>query len=77
MVGNYNGLQCLVCYLAQPKKALGILDCSPEEKAKSAKTAMLFSRANIIIVPNVAFNGSSSKSILIKELFSSSFSKVL
>ena len=25
------------------KKALGILDCSPEEKAKSAKTAMLFS----------------------------------
>ena len=28
------------------KKALGIVECSPEEKAKSAKTAMLFSRTN-------------------------------
>ena len=31
------------------KKALGIIDCSPEEKAKSAKTAMLFSRANTLL----------------------------
>ena len=31
------------------KKALGMLDCSPEEKAKSAKTAMLFSRANTLL----------------------------
>ena len=31
------------------KKALGIVDCSPEEKAKSAKTAMLFSRANTLL----------------------------
>ena len=31
------------------KKALGIIDCSPEEKAKSAKTAMLFSRTNTLL----------------------------
>ena len=31
------------------KKALGIIDCSPEEKAKSDKTAMLFSRANTLL----------------------------
>ena len=31
------------------KKALGIVDCTPEEKAKSAKTAMLFSRTNTLL----------------------------
>ena len=31
------------------KKALGIVDCSPEEKAKSAKKAMLFSRTNTLL----------------------------
>ena len=31
------------------KKALGIVDCSPEEKAKSAKTAMLLSRTNTFL----------------------------
>ena len=31
------------------KKALGIIESSPEEKAKSAKTAMLFSRANTLL----------------------------
>ena len=31
------------------KKALGIIDCSPEDKTKSAKTAMLFSRANTLL----------------------------
>ena len=31
------------------KKALGIVDCSPEDKVKSAKTAMLFSRANTLL----------------------------
>ena len=31
------------------KKALGIVDCSPEEKAKSAKVAMLFSRTNTLL----------------------------
>ena len=31
------------------KKALGIIEVSPEEKAKSAKTAMLFSRTNTLL----------------------------
>jgi uncharacterized membrane protein len=31
------------------KKALGIVDCTPEEKAKSARTAMLFSRTNTLL----------------------------
>ena len=31
------------------KKALGIIDCTPEEKASSAKTAMLFSRTNTLL----------------------------
>ena len=31
------------------KKALGLIECAPEDKAKSAKTAMLFSRANTLL----------------------------
>ena len=31
------------------KRALGIVECVPELKAKSAKTAMLFSRANTLL----------------------------
>ena len=31
------------------KKALGMIECAPEEKAKSARTAMLFSRANTLL----------------------------
>ena len=31
------------------KKALGIVDCDPETKAKSAKNAMLFSRTNTLL----------------------------
>ena len=31
------------------KKALGIVDCEPELKAKSARTAMLFSRTNTLL----------------------------
>jgi uncharacterized membrane protein len=31
------------------KRALGIIDCEPELKAKSAKTAMLFSRTNTLL----------------------------
>ena len=31
------------------KKALGMIESSPEEKAQSAKTAMLFSRANTLL----------------------------
>ncbi len=31
------------------KRALGLVDCDPELKAKSAKTAMLFSRTNTLL----------------------------
>ena len=31
------------------KKVLGMVECTPEEKAKSAKTAMLFSRTNTLL----------------------------
>jgi uncharacterized membrane protein len=31
------------------KKALGMVECTPEEKAKSARTAMLFSRTNTLL----------------------------
>ena len=31
------------------KKALGIIDCEPDVKAKSARTAMLFSRTNTLL----------------------------
>ena len=31
------------------KKALGLIDCEPEIKAKSARTAMLFSRTNTLL----------------------------
>ena len=31
------------------KKVLGMVECTPEEKAKSARTAMLFSRTNTLL----------------------------
>ena len=31
------------------KKALGMIECVPEEKAKSARTAMIFSRTNTLL----------------------------
>ena len=31
------------------KRALGIIECEPDLKAKSAKTAMLFSRTNTLL----------------------------
>ena len=31
------------------KKALGIIETTPEDKAKSAKTAMIFSRLNTLL----------------------------
>ncbi|MEK9544671.1 MAG: urate hydroxylase PuuD, partial [Pelagibacteraceae bacterium] len=31
------------------KKALGIVECSPEDKANAARTAMLFSRTNTLL----------------------------
>ena len=35
--------------LPNQKRALGIVECDPELKAKSAKTAMLFSRTNTLL----------------------------
>ena len=47
------------------KRALGIVECEPELKAKSAKTAMLFSRTNTLLsLPMLLSNGCSSKSLL-------------
>ena len=52
------------------KRALGIVECEPELKAKSAKTAMLFSRTNTLLsLPMLLSNGSSSKSLLIFFVF--------
>ena len=31
------------------KRVLGMVECTPEEKAKSARTAMLFSRTNTLL----------------------------
>ena len=40
-----------VWYVIWPnqKKALGMVECAPEEKVASAKTAMLFSRTNTLL----------------------------
>ncbi len=52
-VGMYLGtimfLNVWVVIWPNQQKALGIVDASPEEKAKSAKTAMLFSRTNTML----------------------------
>ena len=39
----------MVCNLAKSKKSIGIVECEPDLKAKSAKTAMLFSRTNTLL----------------------------
>ena len=31
------------------KKALGMVECTPDQKTQSARTAMLFSRANTLL----------------------------
>ena len=47
------------------KKALGMVETDPETKAKSARTAMLFSRTNTLLsLTNVAYNGCCTKLIL-------------
>ena len=43
------------------KKALGIVECNPEEKAGSAKTASYFQEQHPSISTNVTIDGSSSK----------------
>ena len=56
------------------KKALGIVEVDPETKAKSARTAMLFSRTNTLLsLPMLTFYGCGSKLILIFILFNNSF----
>ena len=65
MVRDNYGLQCLVCDLAESKKALGIIESSQEEKAASAKTAMLFSNKYSSFFTNVTVDGSCAKSLLI------------
>ena len=47
------------------KKVLGMVECSPEEKSKSARTAMLFSRTNTLLsLPMLLCYGNGSKFIL-------------
>ena len=41
--------QSLESNISNQKRALGIVECDPELKAKSAKTAMLFSRTNTLL----------------------------
>ena len=44
-------MACNVWFVIWPnqKRALGIVECDPDLKAKSAKTAMLFSRTNTLL----------------------------
>ena len=52
------------------KRALGMVECEPEIKTKSARTAMLFSRTNTLLVFAYAtINGSSTKPLLIIIIF--------
>ena len=52
------------------KKALGIVECGPEEKAKAARTAMLFSRTNTLLsFPMLLSMVAAQKSLLVKEQF--------
>ena len=56
--------------MAKSKKALGMVDCSPEQKVKSARTAMLFSRANTLLsFPMLLSMVADTKSLLIKVKF--------
>ena len=60
------------------KKALGIVDCSPDEKLNQLKLQCCFREQILSVFSNVAFNGSSSKPLLIMvKFFLPSFSKVL
>ena len=48
-LGLYMAFNVLFVIWPNQKKALGIVDCEPEVKAKSARTAMLFSRTNTLL----------------------------
>ena len=45
------------------KRALGIVECDPELKAKSARTAMLFSRTNTLLSIPMLFAMASAQNI--------------
>ena len=49
-IGMWLGIIMVIMFInGLIKKVLGIVECTPEEKAKSAKTAMLFSRTNTLL----------------------------
>ena len=48
-LGNIMSINVWFVIWRNQKRALGIVECDPEIKAKSAKTAMLFSRTNTLL----------------------------
>ena len=48
-LGLYMAFNVWLFIWPNQKKALGIVECEPEVKAKSARTAMLFSRTNTLL----------------------------
>ena len=48
-LGLYMAFNVWFIILPNQKRALGIVECEPEIKAKSARTAMLFSRTNTLL----------------------------
>ena len=48
-LGLYMAFNVLFIIWPNQKRALGIVDCDPDIKAKSARTAMLFSRTNTLL----------------------------
>lgn len=48
-LGLYMGFNVWFVIWPNQKKALGMVECDPETKAKSARTAMLFSRTNTLL----------------------------
>ena len=49
MAWCYYGFNVWFVIWPNQKRALGIVECEPDLKAKSAKTAMLFSRTNTLL----------------------------
>ena len=48
-LGTYMAFNVWFIIWPNQKRALGIVECEPEKKAKSARTAMLFSRTNTLL----------------------------
>lgn len=53
----------MVCHMAKPKKALGIISVEAEVKLKSARTTMLFSRTNTLLSIPMLFSMVSAQNI--------------